>query len=83
MARLKAAVIAYLQPFLEERRPSSDWSADDWTWIVANPEPFCRVEGSEYVRRLSVVDIVVLSISPVRIQITVSEGASRGVSVIA
>ena len=78
IARLQAALQAYLQQQLESRRPSSEWSAEDWAWIVAHPEPFCRIEnGNEYVCQDSVVSIEVFSLSPVRYQITISEGASR------
>ena len=78
MARLKAAFTAYLQTQLESRRPSSEWSQEDWDYLVANPEPFCRIEnGNEYVCQLSVVSIQVFGINPLRYQITISGGASR------
>ena len=77
VARFRTALIGVLQPFLERRTPLSNWSAEDQAYLIANPEPFCRVDGGDYVAQESVVDIEVLSLDPVRIQVTVSEGASR------
>ena len=71
-------VIDILQPQLEIRMPLSNWSQEDQDWLTANPEPFCRVEGTDYVARAVVVDVEVLSLSPANINVTLSEGASRG-----
>ena len=77
-ARFRTALIGLLQPLLERRTPLSNWSAEDQAYLIANPEPYCRIEGSDYVAQESVIDIEILSLDPVRIQITVSEGASHG-----
>ena len=51
--------------------------AEDWDWLRLNPEPFCTIQGNNYVCQESIVSIQVFSINPLRYQITISNGASR------
>ena len=76
-AGFRTALIGALQPLLEKRTPLSNWSVEDQAALIANPAPFCRIDGTDYVARDSVVDFEIIGLNPVRVQITISEGASR------
>ena len=75
-ARFRQNLINTLQPQLEQRTPLSNWSPEDQAWLIANPAPFCRVEGGFYVAQISLVDVEVYSLSPLRFNVTISDGAS-------
>lgn len=75
--RARATIQSWMQAYFTTTRPSSEWSAADWDWIRLNPEPYCTIQGQNYVCQDSIVTIEVLSIAPLRYQITISEGASR------
>ncbi len=77
IARLRTAFKAYMQPLLETRTPMSSFTAEQQTDIIANPQPFYRVDGTDYVSQDSVIEIEVINLSPLRYQITISEGASN------
>jgi len=77
MARLKAAAEAYLNAGMEERLPLAELNPDLAAKLGAAPQPFVRIDGSDLVTQPSVATIEVLSLSPLRYQITISEGASR------
>jgi len=77
MARLKAAAEAYLNAGLEERTPLATLDPDLPAKLATNPDPYLRIDGTDLVAQPSVATIEVLSLSPLRYQITISEGASR------
>lgn len=71
--RFRQTLITALQPLFEETVPLN---AEDLAWYTANPEPFCRVENGSYVKRLTVVDVEVYQLSPLRFNVILSNGAS-------
>ena len=77
LQRLQAALNAALQALCEVRIPLTSIPADDPIKTVG-PEPFCRIEGSDYVIRIVEILVPVLSINPIILDaIEVSEAASR------
>lgn len=70
----------YLQAGMEQTWPKAQfmqgWSqAEQNAWIASPPE-FYRLEGNQVVAKLSVVTVDIIELSPLRYQITVSNGAS-------
>lgn len=78
MARFKVAAEAYLNVGLEERTPLATLDPGLPAKLGAAPQPYVRIDGSDLVAQSSVATIEVISLSPLRYQITVSEGASKG-----
>ncbi len=69
-----------LQALCEVREKIADIPDDDIR--KTEPEPFCRYDGDDYVKRIVVIHVPVKSINPVVLDAaTVSNGASRLVRV--
>lgn len=83
--RIRATAEAYLAIGMEQRTPQATFFAD-WTqgeidtWKAA-PPAFWRVDGTDVVAQLSVPTIEIITLSPLVVQITISNGAS-GVQVV-
>jgi len=75
-ARFIAAATAWFQAQFEESTPLSSFDAARQTELIATPPPFCRIVGSDLVAQASVVSFTVISLSPLRYEITVSNGAA-------
>ena len=73
LARFGEAIRAKLQPMLEVRMLTTSVNPEQ----VTSPDPFCRVEGSEFVAQVCVVEIIPISLDPVNFQITIKDGVSR------
>ena len=61
-ARFEAALNTALQALFEERIPTSAFDPADPK--LTTPEPFCRIEGPDYVMRHTTIFVPVVSISP-------------------
>jgi len=71
---LKQVMVADLQTKCELRIALSNWTPEEQLMPV---EDYCRIDGTDYVAQMCLIEVEVLSIDPIRFQITVSDGASR------
>ena len=58
---------------LEQRTPLSNWTMEEQAMPV---EEDCYVDGTDYVAQMCLVDFEVISLNPLRYQVTVKDGAS-------